>query len=227
VALLTLYMDKIKNKTLDVPFFPELDGLAMEEVGDFLEQKAEKHSIDSLNWAKQFPYQPVTIFTIAHSEKYIYVDYFVRCNFLRAMNYTDNSPVADDSCVEFFLQLPDSDEYWNFEFNCIGACNASHRVDRLNPTRLSSAEMAQIKRYASCGSRPFQEMEGIFAWNVTIAVPFSLIGVAGDSLPKYIMANFYKCASRTSLPHYLSWSPIRSDKPNFHCPEFFGKICLK
>ena len=27
-----------------------------------------------------------------------------------------------------------------------------------------------------------------------------------------------------SLPHYLSWMPIDTPKPDFHRPEFFGKI---
>ena len=221
-------MDKpVDAKHLDVREFQVLDETNMEKVGDFLEQEVEKHSIDCRNWGKQYPYHPVTIFTIAHSRKYIYVDFFVRGNYLRAMNYTNNSPVAEDSCVEFFLKVPENDEYWNFEFNCIGTINASHRVTRPEPKRLTDDEIAQIKVYASCGNRPFEEMEGLFAWNLTIAIPFSLIGIDGDNLPEYILGNFYKCGSKTGLPHFLSWSPIYSPKPDFHRPEFFGKLYLK
>ncbi|MBQ1777386.1 MAG: hypothetical protein IIZ93_04430 [Acidaminococcaceae bacterium] len=25
-------------------------------------------------------------------------------------------------------------------------------------------------------------------------------------------------------PHYLSWSMIDLDYPNFHCPEYFGRM---
>lgn len=210
---------------LKAPYMPELDKLPMDAVCDYLELHVSKYGINCVNWKDRFPYHPIAIFSIARGEKYLYVNYFVRCNYLRAVNYENNKSVSEDSCVEFFLQLPDSDEYWNFEFNCIGAVNASHRKDRKHPCRLSDDEIATIKRYASCGNKPFNEMEGMFNWNLTIAIPFSLIGLT--AFPAEIKGNFYKCASATKMPHYLSWAPIRTENPDFHRPEFFGKICLE
>lgn len=209
---------------INVRYFPRLNDINIEEVGDFLELEAEKYSIACRNWAKAYPYHPVTIFTVGRSDSAIFIDYFVRGNYLRAVNYKNNSPVADDSCVEFFMKLPGSDEYWNFEFNCIGTVNASHRVTRDNPTRLTDEQIASIGRYASCGTRPFEEMEGVFAWNLTIAVPFALVGLDPENLPEYILGNFYKCGAKMSLPHYLSWMPIDTPSPDFHRPEFFGRI---
>ena len=166
------------------------------------------------------------LFTVTtdYSDKYIYVDFYVRGNNLRAVNHTNNSPVAEDSCVEFFLSIPESKEYWNFEFNCIGTVNASHRETRENPTRLTDCEIAQIKRYTSCGTVPFEEKEGIHSWNLMIAIPFSLIGLDATNLPELIKGNFYKCGSKTRTPPLLSWSPIEYPKPDFHRPEFFGTI---
>lgn len=37
-------------------------------------------------------------------------------------------------------------------------------------------------------------------------------------------ANFYKCGDKLQTPHFLSWNPINLEKPNFHCPEFFGTL---
>jgi hypothetical protein len=34
--------------------------------------------------------------------------------------------------------------------------------------------------------------------------------------------NFYKCADRTSHPHWLTWAPVDSPAPNFHLPDAFG-----
>ena len=31
---------------------------------------------------------------------------------------------------------------------------------------------------------------------------------------------------KTAHPHYLSWSPIGTEKPDFHRPEFFGELVL-
>ena len=214
----------ITKKSLTIPFIPQLDEMGMEEASSFLEREEVKHYIKCRNWVEKFHYHPLTAFTIAYSTKYIYVDFYVRGNYLRAVNYTNNSPVAEDSCVEFFLNVPGSKEYWNFEFNCIGTVNSSHRETRENPSRLTDAEIDQIKRYASCGTRPFKEMEGLFSWNLLIAIPFSLIGIDINDMPEKITGNFYKCGSKTSNPHLLSWSPIDYPKPDFHRPEFFGDL---
>ena len=53
-----------------------------------------------------------------------------------------------------------------------------------------------------------------------------LIGVDPENLPHSLRANFYKCGDKTAHPHYLSWSPIHTEKPDFHRPEFFGELIL-
>ena len=215
------------EKTIIVPFFSDIDDKPMEDISDFLEQNVEKHGIECRNWANEYPYHPITVFSIAYSKKYLYIDFFVHGNYLRAVNYVNNSPVSEDSCVEFFMQVHGSNEYWNFEFNCIGTVNASHRETRENATRLTDQQIASIKRCASCGVKPFEEMEGLFAWNLVVAIPFELVGIDTSKAPIEFNGNFYKCGSKTSLPHYLSWSPINSPTPNFHLPEFFGNIILE
>lgn len=210
-----------------VPSMECLDDMQMEEVGRYLELHAPKYGINCVNWKDSFSYHPITVVTIAHSQKYLYIDYFVRCNYLRAVNYENNKNVSEDSCVEFFLQIPGSEEYWNFEFNCIGTVNASHRKERKNPCRLTNSEIDRIKRYATCGTRPFQELEGLFSWGLVVAIPFDLIGLEVKQIPVEITGNLYKCASATSMPHYVSWAPINTDKPDFHRPEFFGRIILE
>lgn len=212
---------------LNVPFVEGLDAMSMASVADYMELHLKKVGINCVNWEDKYPYHPITVFSMAYSDKFLYVNYFVRCNYLRAVNYKNNSPVAEDSCVEFFMQTPGSEEYWNFEFNCIGAINASHRKDRKHPIRLTDMELATVKRYATCGNNPFQELEGIFNWGLAIAIPFELIGVDVSKRPIEMKGNLYKCASATSMPHYLSWALIKTDKPDFHRPEYFGKIILE
>lgn len=215
-------------KTVNVPYIPELSTLTSAD--DFLtmmDRCGTRCPIDSLNWPQLYPYEPLTTFTVAHSGKYLYIDFFVRCNYLRAENYVNQSPVSQDSCVEFFVSPdPEDSLYWNFEFNCIGAINASFRRERKNPTRLTDDQLAQVLRYASCGQRPFREMEGMFAWNLLVAIPLELIGVKYEGKRVQMRGNFYKCASATAAPHYLSWNPVGGDKPDFHRPQDFGTIML-
>ncbi|WP_350005689.1 carbohydrate-binding family 9-like protein, partial [Phocaeicola dorei] len=39
-----------------------------------------------------------------------------------------------------------------------------------------------------------------------------------------VRANFYKCGDELQKPHFLSWSPIKIEKPDFHRPDFFGLL---
>ena len=45
-------------------------------------------------------------------------------------------------------------------------------------------------------------------------------------MPEKLLGNFYKCGDATLLPHYLSWSQIDTEQPDFHRPEFFGELLL-
>ena len=155
------------------------------------------------------------------------MEFFVRCNYLRAVNYTNNSPVHQDSCVEFFVAPKGSQPYYNFEMNCIGTLHAACRMDRHNGTPLTDEQLATVRRYASCGTRPFEELEGMFSWSVVMAIPLELIGVKYEGKPITMHGNFYKCADLTSSPHFLTWSPIDTPEPDYHRPEFFGEITLE
>lgn len=216
------------SQTLNVPFIADLDFLNTDAIFNRLESSGIRHNIGELNWKEEYPYHPLTTFTIAHSAKYIYVNFFVRCNYLRAVNYENNSPVYEDSCVMFYVQPPHTSDYWRFEFNCIGAINASRQIEgREDSVCLTNEEIAGISVLPSCGRRPFREIEGLFTWDILAAIPLELIGVDYAGGPVELKGNFYKCASGTSQPHFLSWSPVRSKTPDFLRPESFGKIILE
>jgi len=214
---------------LTIPYNPALDSLGAD--GDAiiaaLDDKGVRGQIMHVDWPDLYPYRPMTGFAAAYSQSALYIDFLVRCNYLRAENYLPQSAVSEDSCVEFFIEPEPGGEYWNFEFNCIGTVNASHRLTRNAPVRLTEAEIARIRRFASCGTRPFRELEGLFTWNLLVAIPLDLMGLDPANLPAKVRGNFYKCASATSEPHYLSWQPVYTEKPDFHRPEFFGDITFE
>lgn len=206
---------------------PQLDNLSLQEVANALEDGGARFSVESLNWPSAFPYRPLTVVTAAHTGNCLYLDFLVRCNYLRAVNYTDNSPVSEDSCVEFYVQPhPDSDLYFTFEFNCVGTLNSARCTSAGQCTPLDEKTLATIRRYASVGTRPFQEVEGSFIWSIVAAIPLDILGISYEGKPVPIKGNFNKCASATSQPHYLSWAPISTEKPDFHQPQCFGEITL-
>lgn len=161
---------------LHVPYLPELDNANLDEVATILESKGARQIIDHVNWPKEYSYHPLTTFTIGHTDTAIYIDFFVRCNYLRAVNSHNNDPVHQDSCVEFFVAPGKNTPYCNFEFNCIGTVHAARRVDRFNGQLMTDEELSTIKRLASSGTRPFNEIEGLFSWNLTVVIPLKLIG---------------------------------------------------
>ena len=54
-------------------------------------------------------------FAIRHDEYSIYLIYQVEEPQVRAVNTRFNSPVWEDSCVEFFLAFGGDDGYYNFD----------------------------------------------------------------------------------------------------------------
>lgn len=215
----------MRSKKITLPRIDELDKMSSSnEIIAQLDSRGSRAEISCVNWPGKSPSRPLASFVGAYSKSGIYIDFLVRCNYLRAENFEDLSPVSEDSCVEFFFDPKGDGEYWNFEFNCIGTVNASRRFVRPEPVRLSSDQLKTIRRWPSCGNRPFREMEGLFTWDLLIFIPFELVGLDGKNLPEKIKGNFYKCASATSEPHYLSWNHIATEAPDFHRPEFFGDI---
>lgn len=212
-------------KKLKVPFLPTLDVLDLSSVGFLMEKKAVRDYIGCVNW-DSFPYKPIAAFDIARSETSLYIRFFSRGNSLKASYDTDDSPVFNDSCVEFFMKKEDDPEYMNFEFNCIGACDASRRSSRDSKRSISPAEYKSIRRYSSLEKKVFAEKSGVHAWDLGICIPFTVMGLDPHNLPEKIYGNFYKCADDTEFPHYVSWSPIETEMPDFHRPEFFGEIYL-
>ncbi len=225
------------TKTLQIPYQETLIGKSLEQVNTLIDTLGAETHIDCLNWQELYPYKPNTAIRLAYTNDYLFVKWYVQGKNLKAVHTEDLQRVSADSCVEFFCQMPDDDHYFNFEFNCIGTATASYRLGRAEDVvRLTPEEFSQILRYSSLPCEPFEEKEGDFSWTLLVAIPFSLLQRKSGStmnLPSCggdkrgaIRANFYKCADLTATKHYVSWSPIPTEKPDFHCPEFFGELIL-
>ncbi|WP_277464725.1 carbohydrate-binding family 9-like protein [Parabacteroides sp. PF5-6] len=210
-------------KKLKVPYLPTLDVLDLSSVGLIMENKARREYIEVINW-EIYPYKPVVAFDIARTDKNLYIRYFVRGNSLKALYEKDGSPVYTDSCVEFFMKKENESGYINFEFNCIGCCDASRRQSRAESESITPEEYQSIRRYSSLEKKTFTEKKGIHSWELIVSIPFSVMGLDPENLPEKILGNFYKCADDTEYPHFVSWSPIGTEQPDFHRPEYFGEI---
>ena len=212
-------------KSLNIKYISLLDYADIERAGDILEESGKRDTIEILNWHDKYPYKPITYFNIARSKDCIFIKYSVQGSMIRAIYSNDQESVHEDSCVEFFCMPVGAEKYTNFEFNCIGTCAASSRKGRNEEViRFLPEELQTVKRYPSMGRRAFNEMEGMFEWELTVQIPMKLLGVDPENLPEKILGNFYKCADGTNSMHFLTWSPVPTPTPDFHRPEYFGEL---
>ncbi len=214
------------HDSISIPLVKDLNESDFDELIQTIEGQGIRQTIDCLDWGKQFPYHPLTTVSLIHTTEKLYIDFFVRSNYLRAVNYKPNTPVYEDSSVGVYIQpLIDNQEYYALMFNCIGTINAQYGIPG-NKKTLGDDFINKISVYASCGNRPFQELEGLFMWNIIVSIPLECIGIKYDGKPVTVKGNFYKCASGTMQPHFISWRHIDTPSPDFDVPESFGNIIL-
>lgn len=206
-------------KSITVPYIQGLEGMPSPELSATLDRDGAQGHIDSVNW-QEFPYAPHADFRIACSDRYVFIRYSVEEENIRAVCLRDNGPVWEDSCVEFFVQCPGDDHYFNFEANCIGTLLAAKRESKTDFELFTEDRMANVIRYSSLPHREIDRGGG--AWTLVLGIPFGLLGLT--EIPRSLRANFYKCGDKTASPHFLSWNPVRTETPDFHQPQFFGEL---
>lgn len=177
------------------------------------------------NWAAEYPYAPKVTFAAAHDGANLFLTFEVEEACTAAVVTEDNGPVWTDSAVEFFISFDDTG-YYNFEFSCIGKALLGFRKTKPDVIHAGPDIMRTIRREASLGTANFAERTGDNRWKLRVTIPATAFFAHNLATLDGIKAraNVYKCGDNLSQPHFLSWQPIRTEKPNFHVPEFFGDV---
>jgi len=215
----------MERKRIRVPLL-ELSGSHpdLKEVSEASEKHSEWHPVDTVNWP-EYDYRPEVRFQIAHNNREIFIKYVVRERYVKAEKSKPNEMVCEDSCVEFFVSPnPDSGIYYNIEMNPIGTCLLGRGTGRADSRVMDPAVIRKIRRMGTLGGEPFQERTGDYAWELVLAIPLDVFG--GNPLSglsgRQFRANFYKCGDELTRMHFLSWNPVKTGRPDFHRPEYFG-----
>ena len=172
--------------------------------------------IDNVLWTDDFGIRAQG--QLCYSDEALFVHLSAVEEDVRAENTEPLSPVYEDSCLEFFFTVGDTQNYFNFEINpngCLCTQFGPSKADRIDIVRSDVEEYFEIHTNRTTDS-----------WEVFYRIPLQFIRLF---YPDYqftgeLAANFYKCGNKTTNKHYLSWSPIDLPSPNFHCPEFFGVL---
>ena len=158
---------------------------------------------------------------LCHTETELRVRLFTAEKDVRATCTEPVSPVHEDSCLEFFFRREDSPNYFNFEINPNGCLRIQY-----GPDRFERVDLVRRDGREYFGIRTGRTADG---WEAAYRIPLAFLRLFhpehrfGDGL----LANFYKCGDKTKVRHYLCWSPIDLPKPDFHRPEFFGRLLFE
>ena len=163
----------------------------------------------------------------------VFVIFHVEDQYVLATAEKHQDAVCIDSCVEFFF-TPGEDVsvgYFNLEMNC-GGTMLMHfqRIPRKDSRPLNLADIRQIELRHELPRIVEPEISEPTTWTVAYRIPFAIV-------EKYFpgkfqkpaagvkwRANFYKCADKSSHPHWLTWAPVGQEQPDFHRPKDFGVL---
>lgn len=226
VALSLIWSLSTQTSSLNVRKVTSLQKKNFESISTLLESDGPIIKVNTLNW-KKFSYKPEVFFRIAHDGYNIYLKFYVSEDHLLAKHNQPNSATHKDSCVEFFIDLDQKGNYYNFEFNCIGTAHLAYGPNRKERTFVAPDRILNsIYTASTLGTELIDESSGNFNWEMVVAIPKSVFIYHPNLNLKGLQskANFYKCGDDTQKPHYLSWAPISSPQPDFHRPEYFGTV---
>ncbi|MCH6236684.1 carbohydrate-binding family 9-like protein [Cognataquiflexum rubidum] len=177
---------------------------------------------------------PTTFAKLLYDDENIYGILMVEDRFVQCLVQETNGHVSGDSCVEFFFSPDNSNPlfYFNLEINCGGVPLLQFvTVPRKEYIFLKEREISKVEIAHSMQKMVFPEIKEDTVWTIEFKLPLKILEkYAAITQPKSGVkwtANFYKTASTTSNPHYLTWSKVDNSKPDFHLPQFFGTLVFK
>ncbi|WP_430817502.1 carbohydrate-binding family 9-like protein [Carboxylicivirga sp. RSCT41] len=178
------------------------------------------------NW--NYPAEVQVMFGMAYDKQNFYLKYLVEEAHPKAVCTETNGPVWEDSCVEFFIAFNDK-EYYNLEFNCIGTRLAGLGTSNTDREWLKPEVVETIITKSSLGNAPINKENTPTKWEMDIIIPKTVFGANLDGLEagNSFNVNFYKCGDKQKQMHFLSWNAIDNEQPNFHLPQYFGRLILE
>jgi hypothetical protein len=179
-------------------------------------------------------HRPPVEAALLYDPLHLHALFLVRDRYVRSVHTAYDSDTYKDSCVELFLQPTAQPGYFAFEVNCGGAFSLRYIED---PTRTANrfAEWTGVDPALAAGIRVSHSMPdvvdpeqpGPVDWWVEVSWPFAVMeAYCGAVRPvggREWRGNAFKCADKTSHPHWASWAPI-GEALNFHQPSWFGTL---
>ncbi len=185
--------------------------------------------IDLPHWPTQTEFFPQVEAKLQYDTESLYVIFRVQDQFVRAVAADIHGEVWKDSCVEFFFSpyAKPGISYFNLEVNCCGVPLMQHHDGPRMGSRFLDVELCRKIEIAASLEGPIEhEIASPTRWTLEYRLPYEILQRDTEFVKPAAdvcwRANFYKCADETSHPHWLAWSPINEERPDFHRPNYFG-----
>ena len=173
-------------------------------------------------------YKPKVEVKLCYSAHCLYIFFKVYERKIRIQYTKFQDPVSRDSCVELFLDPFPNEKlgYINIETNAVGAMLIEFGRERHNRHLIQKKDLKGFQ-IATSVKKPMNGFHGSEFWTLKYRFPQKFFEkYYGEKIGPGQVAkgNFYKCGDETEFLHYGAWSPIQSSSPDFHRPEFFGRL---
>lgn len=156
---------------------------------------------------------------VCYDYEALYVHMIATEEDIRAEYSEPLSPVCNDSCLEFFFKIEGEENYFNFEVNPNGCmCIQFGKKERFDIVREDGQQYFGVDAKRTPAG-----------WEVFYRIPLEFIRFFHKDFcfDRNLKGNMYKCGNLTAKKHFVAWCPIDSDTPNFHLPEFFGRMIFE
>ncbi len=180
-------------------------------------ENANKAEITCVNWP-EFPSSPYAYARVLHNENGLFVRIDSEEGDVIAEFKNLNDDVFKDSACEFFFRPDMGDKrYLNFELNALGTPLIGLGDGRPR-VRLDLQDIFVFKIESEITDIGFK---------VKFFIPYSFMGEYFDNISDSFMGNFQICCEKKNPMHFLSHFPIKTEKPDFHRSDFFGKLVFE
>ena len=232
VAAIVLACQSIAPATDKPPHYTILKVKAAPKIDGRLDEPAWKNARSV--GAFQFPWykqgkKEQTDARMLWDKKYLYVSFRCQDAHVWSVHKKHDDPVYKDDCVEVFTS-PDPDHperYFNIEMNVNRAW-----LDRYHPEGPGKKPPAN---WNAKGMRIATTVQGTLnddsdtdrSWILEAAIPLSNFAKVARHTPPHDgdvwHLNLNRLGGQTN-PQYSQWSPGKTKTPQFHAPQYFGRV---
>jgi hypothetical protein len=161
--------------------------------------------------------------------EHLYVSF--RCDdaHISAEHTERDSPVYRDDCVELFT-APNPDQpnnYFNIEMNVRGAFLAQHRPGGPGKPVEPDWNATGIVIATAIDGTLNDDTDTDRGWILEAAIPLANFRTVARHTPPQPgdvwLLNLNRLGGKTN-PQHSQWSPGQTDRPNFHAPQYFGRV---